>query len=40
MSGIEEERRPYKPSFNIQAYNVIDRVDLIIREAQPQPRNY
>ncbi len=35
MSGIEEERRPYKPSFNIQAYNVIDRVDLIIREAQP-----
>ena len=35
MSGIEEEQRPYKPSFNIQAYNVIDRVDLIIREAQP-----
>lgn len=28
-------KKPYKPSFNIQAYNVIDRVDLGIRETHP-----
>ena len=32
---MAEERKPYKPSFNIQAYNVIDRVDLSIRETHP-----
>lgn len=26
---------PFKPSFNIQAYNVIDRVDLSLRETHP-----
>jgi hypothetical protein len=26
---------PYKPSFNVQMYNVIDRVDLTIRETHP-----
>lgn len=29
------QRRPFKPSFNIQMYNIIDRVDLIVRETHP-----
>lgn len=28
-------KRPFKPSFNVQMYNVIDRVDLSIRETHP-----
>jgi hypothetical protein len=32
---IRLAKNPYKPSFNVQAYNVIDRVDLSIRETHP-----
>jgi hypothetical protein len=35
MSTKGQPRRPYKPAFNVQAYNVIDRVDLGVRETHP-----
>lgn len=31
----KNERPPYKPAFNIQMYNAIDNVDLMIRETHP-----
>ena len=32
---MSKNLRPYKPDFNVQMYNVIDRVDLSIRETHP-----